>query len=401
VIDALHGHGRSVLLAGVLSFVLSATALLSVPAGLAAAGDLLAAWLRGLVPGLAQYSPSELLLRLLVSEPLLLGFGIAGLVWAIRRRNPFGLFAGLAAGLSLLVPLIAGGRQPADLGLVVLALIMLAGPAIAWTLAAFWSWHTEIDPWLLFALSLALLFAAAISLPSFYASGDESHRVLYLGVAAVTGLLFAGLWVVYGMWGSWRTVELALPAVLLVVGAVWALSQLNGLNYDADPLRRPAALLQTPGPGWQDLRNELQDLSALNSGGAREAAVDLVLPTDPANPLTPMLLWELRDHPALRVGTSLPANPAPLVITPADQQPAISDRYSGTGFDLLEEWRPESLSGGSQWLHWLVYGQAETPPQTVLKTILWADRSSNARGQSPNSFASPIAPAPPAAGKAQ
>jgi hypothetical protein len=402
--EAVREHGRSVLAAGVLSLVLATTALFSAPVGFAAAGDLLGSWLRGLVPSLANYSPVELLLRLLLSEPLLLGFGGAGLVWAIHRRNSFGLFAGLAAGLALLVAVVGGGRQPADLGLVVLSLILLAGPAVAWTLAALWSWRAEIDPWLLFGLSLMLLVAAAISLPSFYAATDAGHRVLYLGVTLVTALLFVGLWVVYGVWGSWRTVRRALPAVGLLVGVVWALSQLNSLNYDTDPWRRPGALLQTAGPGWVDLRSELRDLSALNSAGEREAPIDLVLPMDQADPLSPMLLWELRDHTALRVGTGLPLDPARIVITPADAQPAISDRYSGTSLDLLEEWRPESLAGpnlAQQWLRWVIYRQAATPPQVTWKVVLWADRSPNARGFPQSNLNNPVSPVAVPAGKAQ
>jgi hypothetical protein len=401
---AVRGHGRSVLLAGGLSLILSATALFSAPAGFAVAGDLLSSWLRGLVPGLANYSTAELLLRLVLSEPLVLGFGSAGLVWALRRRNGFGLFAGLAAGLALLVAVVGGGRQPADLGLVGLPLILLAAPAVTWTLAAFWSWRAEIDPWLLFGLSLTLLVASAISLPSFYASTDAGHRVLYLGVTLITALLFVGLWVVYGVWGSWRTVRSTLPAVGLLVGVVWALSQLNSLNYDTDPLRRSGALLQTPGPGWVDLRAELRNLSALNSGGERDAPIDLVLPLDQADPLTPMLLWELRDRSALRVGSVLPSNPAPLVLTPADAQPAISDRYSGTSFDLLEEWRPESLTGpdlAQQWLRWAIYRRAATPPQATWKVVLWADRMSNARGFPQSNFTNPVAPVAPPGGKAQ
>ncbi len=407
--SAMRGHARPVLLAGVLSFVLSSTALFSTPAGLAAAADLLGAWLRGLMPGLTGYSPAELLLRLLLSEPLLLGFGIAGLVWAIRRRDGFGLFAGLAAGLALLVPLLGGGRQVDDLGLVVIPLLLLAGPAIAWTLAALWSWRREVDPWLLVALSLTLLAAAAISLPSFYAATDAGHRVLYLGVTAVTLLLLAGLWLVYGAWGSWHTVRRALPAVALLVGVVWALSQLNSLNYDTNPLQRPGVLLRTPGPDWADLRAELRDLSALNSGGAREAPIDLVVPLDPADPLTPMLLWELRDHSALRVGTGLPSNPAPLVITPADVQPAIGDRsigdrYSGASFDLLEQWRPESLTGpdpAQQWLRWIIYRQAPTAPETTWKAVLWADRLPAGQGFSQNSLNNQVSPVALPAGKAQ
>jgi hypothetical protein len=404
----LAAQPRTVLLAGLLALGLSATALFSAPAGLAAATDLLGGWLRGLSPSLAGasgYSPFDLLLRLLISEPVLVLFGMGGLVLALARRDSFGAFAGLAAGIALLVPLLGGGRHPADLGLVVLALILLAAPAIAWTLRTIWSSRHDLDFWLLLALSLALLAGAAISLPSFFGAPDAGHKAVYLGVGTGTFLLIVALWVIYGFFGSWQTVGHALPALALIVGTLWGLGQLNGLNYDLDPLRRPAVLLATPGPNWSDLRTELRELSALNGGGAHEAQVDLVLPRDPNDPLSPLLRWELRDYTALRTLAQMPADPAPLVIValsgpaPAGGQASAAAQgpaggaYSGAGFDLLEQWRPESLAGFEPWLRWLVYRQAATPPELVRDVLLWANRSATHSGFPQAPAAGDVAPA--------
>ena len=128
---AVKDNRRAVVLGLVAPLALGATCFLLVPAGLAAAGDLLAAWIRGWWPVGGDYSTWEILRRLLLSEPLLLGFGLAGLVGALRRRDRFGRWAAVAAGIALLVPLVGRGRHPADLALVVLPLTFLAGPAIA------------------------------------------------------------------------------------------------------------------------------------------------------------------------------------------------------------------------------------------------------------------------------
>ena len=209
----------------------------------------------------------------MLSEPLLVAFGLAGFIMAWRRRGGFGLWAGLAAGLALAVSLVGGGRHPADLGLVVLPLIFLAAPAIAWTIGAIWSWRTELDPWLLLGLSLSLLAAVAISLPGTFNSAlDEAHRTLYLGIGVATALLALALWVVYGFWANWQTVGRGIAVAGLVLTGIWTLGQLNGINYEVDPLRQPAVMAGTPGPGWQDLRTELRNLSALNGGGRARSA---------------------------------------------------------------------------------------------------------------------------------
>ena len=62
--------------------------------------------------------------RLLLSEPLLVGFGIAGLIWVLRRGDRFGIWAGMTAGSALLIPLLGRGRHPVDLALVVLPLTL-------------------------------------------------------------------------------------------------------------------------------------------------------------------------------------------------------------------------------------------------------------------------------------
>ncbi len=368
-------HRREVIVGFFVPLVLGATFFVLVPAGLAAAGDLLAAWLQGLIPAVGDYSAWEILRRLLLSEPLLVGFGVAGLVWAWLHGEKFGLWAGMAAGLALLVPLIGRGRHPVDLALVVLALTFLAGPAIARVLRVVPSWRDQPDPWLLIALSVILLMSAAICLPGAWNPANNAEwRQLYIGLGIATALLAVLVWVVYGVFGSWQTVAQALPIVPLVLGLAWGVGQLVSLSYDGGAGRQAGALIEMPSADLADLAAELRDLSALNGGGASEARVDLVWPARPGDPMLATLRWLLRDFPALRVSGSVPVEPAPIVITPAEDQPALKDRYSGAEFAVLQQWRPLDLGDFNAYLRWVLYREAKTAPE-ARKVILWADRT--------------------------
>jgi hypothetical protein len=365
-----------VVLGGLLTLALGATCFLMTPAGLAAAAELPGAWLRGLAPGAGEYGAWDILRRLLLSEPLLLGFGVAGLVTALRRRDRFGVFAGIAAGIALLVPLIGSGRQPADLALAALALSLLAGPAVAAILRTAWSWRGELDPWLLVSLSLALLTSAVICLASApNAANRLDWQQLYTAVGIATAVLTVLLWTVYGIWGSWRTVGRALPVAPLVFLLAWGIGQMSGLSYDRDPGRRAAALNETPAANWVEFDAELLAATSLRgSGGGAEGKIDLLLPATGRDPLTPMLRWGLRKYANVRVITSLPADPAAVVITDAQNYPTLTEHYTGADFTLLQRWRPESLSGYYPWLRWILYREAKTPAEDR-KIVLWVDRT--------------------------
>jgi hypothetical protein len=103
----------------------------------------------------------------------------------------------------------------------------------------------------------------------------------------------------------------------------------------------------------------------------------------------------LRDYPGLRTTAGLPADPAPIVIAQPDGTMALSERYSGAGFVLLEQWRPDSLEDSVGWLRWILYREAKTPPASQ-EIVLWADRLVGGRGFSAgrldNPSLSPVQP---------
>ena len=371
---AVRARPRSAAVGLLGALALGSTFFLMTPSGLASVGELLGNWLAGLFPGAGVYTSWELLRRLLLSEPLLLGFGVAGLIWSIRRDR-FGQWAGSAAGLALLLPLIGRGREPVDLALVVLWLAILAGPAVARLLAAVWARRGERDAWLLLSISLALLTAAGFCLPSaFSPANTQAWRQIYTGVGIATALIALLVWVAYGAYGNWGLVAAWLPVIPLVLGAVWGAGQMTSLSYDRGAWRQTGLSHETAAAGVADFREALRLLSAQQGGGAREIAVDLAWPTQINDPLLPVVRWQLRDFPYLRVSAAVPADPAPLVVTPVEDQPGLSDRYGGAEFALLQRWQPASLDSPNARLRWVLFREAKTLPET-LSVLLWVGRT--------------------------
>ena len=376
--SGVRGAWRSMAIAGIAALAFGATCFFLSSAGLAAAADLAGVWLSGLAPLAGEYGAWDVLRRLLLSEPLALGFGIAGLIVVARRRERFGLFAGLATGIALLVAVVGQGRHPMALGLVVLGLVILGGPAVTAALRGVAGWRGQADPWFLVALELILIATAAQCVPGAFNSTNKADWLqLYTALGIITSVLAILLWLVYGVFGSWRTVAEALPVVLLIVGLAWGVNQLSGVNYDRGAGRVAGVLLVTPdGGGLADLRRALRELTALKSTGGGEARLDLALPESARATLGPILRWELRHLPNLRVvsGPRASSPRPPLVITAADPAAAPGETYGGADFAILRRWRPEELKSAEAWVRWLIYREVRQMPEPQ-KVVLWLDRA--------------------------
>ncbi len=371
----LRDHRRAALVGLLAAFVLGGTGFLLIPSGLAAAFNLLGAWARGLLPGAGAYGAWDIARRLLLSEPLALGFGAAALVAAARGRDRWSLGLASATGLALLLALVGRGRQPADLALAALGLTLLAGPVVARILRRAWLERRNVDAALLVGVSLALLSSAAICLPSALSpSNTQPWRTLYTGVGLATAVMAALVWLVYGIWGNWRTVRRALPILLLVLGLTWGAAQMVSLSAGRTPGREPAVVAELPSPAAAALQATLRDLSALKGGASREVRIDLVWPDRPDDPVRPTLRWLLREFVNLRVVAAVPPDPAPIVITPVEEQPLLSDRYSGAEFPVLDRWQPTGLADFNAALRWVLYREAKTAPESQ-SVIVWVDRT--------------------------
>ncbi len=361
-------------LMGVLATLVIATFFLTAPAGLAAGAELLGRWMSDLIPGRGEYSILETALRLLLSEPFALVFGVSGAIWSLRGRERIGSWLGIMTALAFAINLIGRGRHPVDLSLVALGLTLLAGPTVARVLGHAYEWRRERDPWLLVFVSLALLVASVIGLPSaLNSTNSEDWRSLYAGVGIATLVMSLIVWVAYGVWDNWRTVTRALPVVPLVLGLAWQVGSLVSLSYERGVGRQSGIVHDTPATDLVDLQGELRNLSALSGGGGREANVDVVWAPMVSDSVLPVLRWQLRDYPNARFTASIPQDVAPLVMTPVEDQPRLNS-YSGAEFAVLQRWTIAQLPDGASRLRWLLYREALTPPEKT-RLILWVNRA--------------------------
>jgi hypothetical protein len=366
---------RRALLAFALTLVLGATTFWIDPGGLAAAADLFGAWARGLGLGFGAYGAGDLARTLVLGEPLLLGLAAAGAVMAFRRRDLFGRLSVLATALVTLLIAASHAALPSDLGILIVPLVFLAGPALAEVFRMTWERRADVDPWLLWSLSAVLLVAAAISLPSYLGTSSPENRRLYSAVGIGTFGLTILLWVTYGVWGDWVTVRRSLPGILVALGMVWGVAQLNITNYDSDWQRRSGVLAETSTAGWQDLRNELTGVAAMLGVGRDETPLQLRF-DDGSDPRLYVLRWQLRAYPQQIPDSSAPV---PLIITAADQAMAPGANYGGSQSTLVERWTPAGLDTVKERVRWILFRETATPAEK-LDVVLWVDRTAKPGG---------------------
>ena len=127
--DSLKADRRGVLLALLIPMVLGATSFFLAPTGLAAAADLLGSRLLGRRPG-GHIRDMGNPVSPAAERAAARGFRHCWVDLGVAAPRPLRDRVGMAAGVALLVPLLGRGRHPMDLALVVLALALLAGPAI-------------------------------------------------------------------------------------------------------------------------------------------------------------------------------------------------------------------------------------------------------------------------------
>ena len=270
------------------------------PSGLPGISRSLTAWLTGwATPGPVR--GLTLLLGLPIYDPLLLVFGIAGGVMALRARETWGRLAAAWFLGALVAALIYPSRQVSDLAWAVLPLAFLSARAIAALIEAVgrhgsWQGHGALTFVLLLLGGMGLMEVGA------YASGigpgiRSGEPNLSLALAALALFLGFVIIVLFGMGWSWPTAfegaGLASLVMLLVldVSAVWSLN-LRLTAAGANELWRPQA---TP----RSLSAVVETVERISQSRiGRTDSLPIQILTEP----TPSLAWALRRFPEAPTG---------------------------------------------------------------------------------------------------
>jgi len=299
------------------------------------------------------------LLALPAYEILPLGFGIAGAVRGILKRDSRSILLGIWALVALVLALIYPGKQTSDLAWALLPL---------WTLAAIELGHhfdfEGCNRWELagvITLVLSLLVFGWLDLAGVTTmdlSTQDAHMHLYL-LAVVVLLIALSLLLVGAGWSS----------KVARLGGVWsgvlALAAFTfAMSTGAAGVREPLTVeLWQPEPrtGRVDvLLKVANQISDLNAGYAGQLPLT-VLGVD-----SPALHWLFRDWQVQDVSALAPDATPEMVISSVDQLSLAAD-YRGEALPLSEvaDW---DHTTPSDWLKWFVYRQM---PMLRREVILW------------------------------
>ncbi|MCC6191963.1 MAG: glycosyltransferase family 39 protein [Anaerolineales bacterium] len=355
---------------GLSAVVVSTVALVYLP-GL---GALLDAWMGGLagfVPAQTGRLPFELILFLVVDEPLVVILGAIGAARAFRTGHLLGQALSWFALVALALLLVYGNRQVIDVAWVAAPLALLAGYALFELLQAVWA-PSELPLALVQAgVTAALLGFALLNLAALAETARTGSFAAYqlqifgqtlrvpslaqLGIAALAVALAFVIGYLVALGWSERAAQLGLVTALS--GLLFAMTLAAGWGVTQRQPGSPAELwwAEPASPEVSLLVATLENVS--NYSGAHPRDIDVTVQASE----TGLLAWALRDFPhASFVDRLDPVVTSPVVIAPlADQEnPTLGSTYVGQDFDLRSRWTPDQT--GPEWIVWLAYRQART-----------------------------------------
>lgn len=344
----------------VLVFVLTCTGFLLHLSGLQDGIDLFAGWLSAFQPQAGGHPWYYHLQLLLVYEPLILVFGLAAVVYLLRRRDLFSVFLTYWSAAAFLVYLVAGGRGAGDVLLVVLPMALLAGAFVGRLLdelVAKASWAGE---GLFVALACPVVGYLALELGGYASRGRQEYLWLALVAALILVAMLVLYWVSFGPEPALRSGGLVLLASLVLL----TVSINCNLNYRRGSDPHEIIIAAPTSRGLLDLVETVEMVSS-RKGDPKTIAVTVHQGVGPA------VAWYLRDFDHVQFVDQLsPSIDTPVVGAPAGQrEPALGANYSGQDFVLTSSWRLQGLAG-SDLMEWLFYRRVRTPVQTA-NVILW------------------------------
>ncbi|MBN2499901.1 MAG: hypothetical protein JXB38_03980 [Anaerolineales bacterium] len=353
---------RQFALASVITLVLGATLFMTVPSGLATFGGTFPAYLRGWF-SISEVPAEQLLLALVVYQPLGVIFGLIALVRAWLEDDTTGKILSLVFGVALVLGLLYPARQVYDLVWVLLPLLALAAREIGHVLVV----EGDRETWLP-ALGLALLiFVLLVFIWMDFANllyqipGTQVYtlRLVVAGAVVLVGIIAT---VLIGIGWARAAANYGLAWGTLVFLGLYLISVGWGTTRNTERL---AQELWNPGPitGERALLMEtLGDISEWAVGTRNDAEVVYNFDSD-------ALRWALRMLPNARYADYVSGGEAPaIVITGLGTEQALPDSsYRGQSFAwLVYPYRLE-LSA-HDWIYWFFFREAPTVSDQI---ILW------------------------------
>jgi hypothetical protein len=363
---------RDAVLIGGATCIAAATALLLRPEGLAAVPESLSAWL-GAWSAVESIGALRLFQILIVYEPLIVFFGLAGLIASLRRVSGLLMLLAVWTIGAFMIVLLQPGRQVLDLALVLTPLALSGGLLVEWLahdLEEHGAWQAEGLLWLMavVVLSFAAITTAQTAMGPMTASsflGIQLNALTSLSLGFVLlAVVIGGVFVLLIGWQAALRAAMALLFVSLAVIALsnsWSLTQLRAGN--------PRELLWGPTATSQEVR-ELRELveaaARRNVRLADQTKVAVSLPQD-----DPVLRWTLRDLKKVQFNAAI-SDLAPVIVAPLGSTfpPFVTETYQGQRFNTQMLWEPSQLTD-SDVLRWWLYRESDTAPVPQQTYVVW------------------------------
>ncbi len=363
--------GRQNLVTVLVSGLLGATVWLLHPAGLAAVGTSLGAWVGHFSD--QGYPVAWAGLRLLRDQLWLLFFGVGGLALLLQDEDRSLGFFLTGWTVWALFLLLLPGRTPGDLPLLSLPLLLAAPRLLAWPWTTPWTGADRQEGLLMGGILTAILVTGVFWLIQYANTGANSAGLN----AALSVVLSLFLVFFFGWWANWPLagrVSVLLGTGLLIMAGVstgWQIS------VRTDPPGTLGYVHTVPDLDTRQLAQDIRTLSAQRVGDA--ASLPVQIQVDPVP--DPLLGWYLREMRDLRwvlaPDVTQESERSPLVIVPgggdpdAAMQPVLPAGYVGSTYRIRQSFLPSDLPDAKARLRWFLYQQppAERPGDYV---VLWA-----------------------------
>ncbi len=363
---------RDAVLIGGVTCVLAATTLLLRPDSLAGVPEILTAWVD------AWSAPNaigalRLFQILIVYEPLILFFGLAGLIMSMRRLTGLVTLLSVWAIGALIVSLLQPGRHVFDLALALTPLALLGGLAIEQLARDFeqhGAWRAEGLFWIVAAVmsGFAVINASrtamgAVPTSPFLGVPMSLAASLSIGVLLLAAVMCGIFVIVIGWHATLRAgvATLFVALSLMSFSTAWNLTQVRPGN--------PRELLWEPATTTLEvraLREAVEAASKRRTGLLDQVQLAVTLPKD-----DPVLRWYLRDFKEAQYNAVV-SDLTPVMVAPLGSTfpPFVTDSYKGQQFVTQASWQPSQLTD-NDFLRWWLYRESDAAPLPAQTYVVW------------------------------
>ncbi|MEM7031737.1 MAG: hypothetical protein AAF629_19440 [Chloroflexota bacterium] len=338
--------------------------------GLGAIADLFNVWLGQFGVSLQPDTVLPTLLLLLFYEPLVVIFGLVGVVLSFRESRSFDQLLVIIFGVTILLDLLMSGRQGGQILIALVPLTLLASRPIATILTGFWTeGQIEVEG-LFVCFGLILVSFVYISLaswskcmPNVSIPGCETAWILPPAGALLIVVWFIMFWQYYTLSTAWRGLGILtfVVATVLSIGASWRLNYAPLKDLSLQPM-----VAEAPATRFVTLLDDIGRISAERRSDPTQIDVAL-LGVD-----SPTFRWYLRDFSAVRsVAGFAEARGTSLILAPPEAGHPFEDTYTGQDYALTNRWQMTALVG-KQWIRWYLFRfLPEQLPIANEDVVLW------------------------------